>query len=204
MARIDLAVQMREMLRAEYFKWTNAGEGMASEEYCRLWPKTVEIPQEYLGRFEHALLVDLTIPLEKMKMNPNVFINTSPNARVDLVRPPTDISDRNLTRYVAFVHLGKRHECRLPEECRLSFSPDEVGLTVVEGFHLPLQHPGELRNRCVELVGSHYPRATEESPDGEFYLDWKSSMPAFGLDFRPTREQRTGPVSRGVRVIPVT
>ncbi len=185
---IDITTQVELLIKAGYHE----AAGLSASAYRQLWPKTVVQPLEYAGRFDAVLLVDTTIKASELVSRGNIYTYVQPSACTDLVKAPTAL------RYIAFVQLGQKNLGRTVEDCAKTFAPDEVGLTTVEGLHLPVQHKAYLRQYAIDLAGSRY-----VSVDAPYVYWFVSGRPFFfACDVRLSHPSY-GSASRGSAIITV-
>lgn len=197
---INLRPFVQAMIKAGYHAVTDTGQGMKAAKYRKLWPSTVQVPEEYVGRFDSVLLVDRTILLEALLERGNIHTWTAPSSCTDIASTPTYADGTPITRYIAFVSLGEKNLDRSVKDCCSNFVADEVGLVSIEGLHLPVQHETYLRRLAVDLPGS---RSSGKSlAPNVLWLDL--AQPRFSTPDIRHRNGYYGSASRGSRVIPVT
>jgi hypothetical protein len=153
---IPTAELVERMIKAGLHKATNGGRGMKASAYRKMWPRTVVQPVSYAGRFDQILLVDLAIDTPRLAKMANFCRYVRPLECRDFVPAPTGKDGKPVSRYIAFVQLGKNNLNRTVEDCRKTFAPDEVGLVTAEGLHLSTEHEAHLRRYAAELAGSAY------------------------------------------------
>ena len=196
---MDISSLVEAMIQHGIHKVTDGGKGMGAAKYRKLWPKTVTQPPAYTGRFDRVLLVDKTVELATLVKCGNTVVYMDPASCEDMVPRPTKEDGTPLTRYIVFFQDGTRNKGRTVEECRISFTSDEVGLVTVEGLHLPIQHEPILRDHGMDISGSR---------DGGWrapcVLWFVRDQPGFYASGIRHRYPRYGSASRGSAVIPVT
>lgn len=196
---INVSDKIELLIKAGYHKVTNGGEGMKASQYRKLWPKTVTVPPKYVGRFDEVLLVDRTIKVDEIVKAGNLCLSFKLEDCEDLVQPPHGEDGQPLSRFIAFVQLGEKNLGRPVKDCCKRFSQDEIGLAVLEGLYLPVQHENYLRRFAVDIPGSQYDRV------GAPYVVWfDSERPVFSVPRVQDRHDECGSASRGSVVIPVT
>ena len=201
---MDISGLVEALIQHGVHKVTDSGKGdgsrgMGAAQYRRLWPKTVTQPPAYTGRFDRVLLVDKTVELATLVKCGNTVVYTDPASCKDVVSCPTKEDGTPLTRYAIFFQDGVRNNGRSVEDCRDTFTPDEVGLVTVEGLHLPIQYESVLRDHGVDLPGSR-----SEDWSAPCVVWFGSGRPRFGTDGVRYGDSGSGSASRGSVVIPVT
>lgn len=196
---VDISGKVDLLIKAGYHKVTNGGEGMKASQYRKLWPKTVTVPPEYVGRFDEILLVDRSIKVVDLVKAGNLYLSVKPEDSEDMVKPPLGEEGQPLTRYIAFVQLGEKNLGRSVEDCRSSFAEDEMGLVSLEGFHLPVQHENHLRRFAIDLPGSRFGCVYAPCV---YWFDVE--RPSFNASRVQNRHGEYGSASRGSVVIKVT
>lgn len=196
---LDISPLVEKMIQAGIHKVTEGGKGMNAKAYKGLWPKTVLQPKEYMGRFDQVLLVDTTVTLAALVEKGNVVIYTDTSSCEDIAKAPAREDGTPLTRYVVFFQDGTKNKGRSVEDCRKTFTEDEIGLVTREGLYLPIQHEPILRDHGVDLPGS---RGEDWSAP---YVHWFESVrPEFCVFGVRYGSPSCGSASRGSVVIPVT
>ena len=185
---IDISDKVELLIKAGYHE----AAGLSASAYRQLWPKTVVQPLEYAGRFDAVLLVDTTIKTSELVSRGNIYTYVQPSACRDLVKAPT------ASRYIAFVQLGQKNLGRKVEDCSNTFAQDEVGLTTVEGLHLPVQHKAYLRQYGVDMAGSRF-----ESVCAPYVCWFDYDQPHFDAGDVRCSNPNCGSASRGSTVITV-
>ena len=120
----------------------------------------------------------------------------------DLVSPPQNEHGSPLSRYIAFVDLGRcfhTENATVTRMRRTLAGGDNVGLTACEGLHLIGQHKEFVSYSVVNLVGS---RADASSSPA---VGWKKGLGIqFWIEPDNTRNQFAGAGTRSQMIIPVT
>ena len=190
----DLTEAIERMIAAGYHE--AVGKGPAA--YRRLWPKQVEQPRVYAGRFDHALLVDRAVGLRDLVACGKIISYAPMEECRDLIAAPA-VKGKPLVRYILFFQDGAKHLGRCSETCRRRFRKDEAGLVLREGLHLAVQHEAILRHHAVDFAGTQWDRF--DAP----YLYWFDlPEPRLRAHVMPARLPRWGSASRGARIVPVT
>ncbi|MFH1433345.1 MAG: hypothetical protein ABIG32_00415 [Candidatus Uhrbacteria bacterium] len=183
---IALKPYIEAMISAGLHKYAIAPdgtEGMKPKDYRKLWPMSVVQPLEYAGRFDLVLLVDRTIPNDRLfacgkfhQPEPveSVF-TTAGGYLIDEVAPPTSSSGWPLRRYVAFVRYV-RNQNQSGEDSYAKAEPDEVGLVTVEGLHTLVEHLSILHGHNCVWPGSI--GTTEYRQYSKPGLCWPDGRPA--------------------------
>lgn len=193
---------VNRLIRAGYHTVARAPDGtigMTASVYKKLWPKEVEQPAEYTGRFDGILLVDVTISQAELVSRGKIDTYVEPAACTDLVPAPTNADGTPIVRYVAFVQLGEKNLKRTVEDCTATFASDEVGLVTTEGLHLPVQHETYLRKWAVDLAGSR-----SKSLYAPCVRWFAFARPKFVADDVRNPHLSFGSASRGSKVIAVS
>jgi hypothetical protein len=191
-------------------------QGISDDVYRNIWPKTVEMPSKLEDRFDRALIVDafplyplhtafdrgsrrVTRPVRLLPLPRTDKPTSAWFEHEDAVAPLAVRTHVHLLRYVIFWQAGERWKGSSPNAMRSRFDPDECGLRVNEGLHLPLQEEDLVRKRVIPLADIMYGH-------GEVYrVEWPETAKApffntgFGmfvdLDGVPSRAREVIPVS---------
>ncbi len=188
-----------EQLIALNFQTGCSPSGMSAEDYRKLWPTSVVQPVEYAGRLDLPLLVDTTIPLNRLVvLNHNVVEHINLLSCRDMVNAPCHASGAMCTRYIAWVQTH-RWLGRKVADVRKEMAADEVGLVIVEGLHLPGQCESLLRKQGVDIPGSRCGEAY--APCVDWFDDVRPRVCASLVEYA---NAFYGSASRGTTVVPVT
>ena len=98
----DLTEAIERMIAAGYHE--AVGKGPAA--YRRLWPKQVEQPRVYAGRFDHALLVDRAVGLRDLVACGKIISYAPMEECRDLIAAPA-VKGKPLVRYILFFRMGR-------------------------------------------------------------------------------------------------
>lgn len=205
---VDLRGNIEALLRADFHGNTNDGmQPMTADAYAALWPRTVRIPDDCIGRFTRVMLVDLSVMRTPYIRFPHMELygTTCSNGRsaiVDLTGPLIE-DGRRLTRYVAFAQLGERYTNQVPAAAIARFHSDEVGLLYDEAVAACVQHWDMLNHQVLYVVRSRF---FHEGNVFRFYRDKEyhhGRLTCWGIhasgdemrDFVATRHRAVLPVS---------
>jgi hypothetical protein len=198
---LSIARQVDTVIRAGY----HAQRGIPEADYRALWGAKVRQFPEYRERFDLPLLVDNTMTAKQVGACGNVLFSLEPeDSTSDAWLPVHPETGAPLTRWIAFIQL-KRYLGRSSDDLR-RLLPDEVGLTLADGLHVPVQYGGHLREHAVDLCGCRVRTDHRVQPIVPTLVHCKYPEPRPVLSVRVSHVPGAdhGPGTRGVRVIPVS
>ncbi len=210
---IDLSERIECLIFLLQTHHDEVGE-LDTTKYRDLWPKTVETPADYVGRFDIPLLVDLSLDPRVMFRLAGYqigFFSVWPEESIDLVeRPKHPKSGAPLVRYIAWCRVKQSpHNVEEPENVYLA--SDEVGMVTSEGMFLPQQCTKELNQSLYNstfLLGSRHrvPFIFPEKIGVTEVLRWDYERYSLNVYMRYINKwwEDSSVASRGREVIPVS